>query len=54
MGLHVFISMVLAVVAGCVAAAFGMTAVMSVIVGLIVLGIYWGVCVIVVNLDDLF
>ncbi len=52
--LHLFISTALAVAGGLVAAAFGVSAGMSALVGLIIFGIYWGVCVICVNLDDLF
>lgn len=51
MGLHLFISAALAIAGGLVAAAFGCTALWSVIIGVIVFALYWGVCIIIVDLD---
>lgn len=54
MGLHVFISICLGIVGALVSAAFGLTPGLSALIGLIIFCLYWGVCVIWINLDDLF
>jgi hypothetical protein len=53
MGLHLFISVCLGIVGTLVSAAFGLTPGMSALVGLVVFLLYWGVCIIIVDLDDL-
>lgn len=54
MGWHLFVSICLAIVVAVISAAFGVTAGMSALYGLIAFGVYWGVVTLWVNLDDLF
>jgi hypothetical protein len=53
MGLHLFISICLAVAGTLVSAAFGIETWMCALIGLIIFGLYWGVCVIWVSLEDI-
>jgi len=52
MGIHIFISVCLGIAGALVSAAFGVTPQLSALIGLIIFGLYWGVCIFVVDLGD--
>lgn len=54
MGWHLLASLVLAIIGTIITAALGFGTGTAAVVGLIVFGLYWGVCVIWVNLEDVF
>lgn len=54
MGWHLLASVVLAIIGTVITAALGFGTGTAALVGLIVFLVYWGVCVIWVNLEDVF
>ena len=54
MGWHLFVSICLGLVGGIVCTLFGVSVGMSALVGAVIFGLYWGICLLVINTDDLF